>query len=118
MKSPLLELELLISTPWAAQPFVTNYSFQVHHIRKKFVKALEEEFPDSGLVFSIGEFEAFLSYIFYFCHRRQLKGKTNNKKMCAQLCSFKGEQKKSKEQIQSEIKKNLRSALRVTFWKH
>lgn len=27
---------------------------KVHHVREKFVKALEAEFPDSGLVFSIG----------------------------------------------------------------
>lgn len=36
---------------------LSNFFFQIHHIRKKFVKALEEEFPDSGLVFSIGEFD-------------------------------------------------------------
>lgn len=33
------------------------FCFQVHGVREKFVKALEEEFPDSGLVFSIGEFQ-------------------------------------------------------------
>ena len=31
--------------------------FQVHRVREKFVKALQEEFPDSGLVFSIGKIE-------------------------------------------------------------
>ncbi|KAG0715091.1 Phosphomannomutase [Chionoecetes opilio] len=27
---------------------------KIHHVREKFVKALQDEFPDSGLVFSIG----------------------------------------------------------------
>ncbi|KAK8375825.1 hypothetical protein O3P69_008519 [Scylla paramamosain] len=26
---------------------------KIHHVREKFVKALEEEFPDSGLMFSL-----------------------------------------------------------------
>lgn len=45
-----------------SMPFIF---FQEHHVREKFVKALEAEFPDSGLVFSIGKSFMNTSFIIY-----------------------------------------------------
>ena len=48
-----------------------NFNSQQHGIRVKFVEALEKEFPDMGLKFSIGKIEYFHSICLGMdCYRR------------------------------------------------
>lgn len=44
-----------------------------HSVREKFVQALKDQFPDLGLVFSIGNSQSnvlFISVAIFYCHYR------------------------------------------------